>query len=65
MSRRASVAVTGETRESQTFEPPVVTRPSISMMSLSATGTPWNRLAALPARRAESASRAAASDSSA
>ena len=65
MSRRASVAVTGDTRDSQTFEPPVVTRPSISMMSLSATGTPWNLPAALPARRAESASRAAARASSA
>ena len=39
-SRRASVAVRGETRDSQTFEPPVVTRPSMSMMSLSAIGTP-------------------------
>ena len=63
--RRARVAVTGETRFSQTFEPPVVTRPSRSMMSLSAIGTPWKRPTAWPARRARSAARAAVRASSA
>ena len=52
-------------RDSQTFEPPVVTRPRRSMMSLSAIGTPWNLPAALPARRAASAAVAAARASSA
>ena len=52
-SRLARVAVTSETRFSQTFEPPVVIRPSRSMMSLSAIGTPWKRPTAWPARRAE------------
>ena len=63
--RRARVAVVAETRFSQTFEPPVVIRPSRSMMSLSAIGTPWKRPTAWPDRRARSAARAAARASSA
>ena len=39
-SRRTSVAVVGETRFSQCLLPMVVTRPSMSMMSLSAMGMP-------------------------
>ena len=65
MRRRARVAVAGETRASQTFEPLVVIRPSRSMMSLRAIGTPWNRPTAWPARRARSAALAAARASSA
>src|SRR3984893_11944646 len=41
ISRRARVAVTGERRSRHTIEPPVVTRPSRSIRSLSAIGTPW------------------------
>ena len=40
ISRSARVAVTGDTRSAQTFDPPVVTRPSRSTRSLSAIGTP-------------------------
>ena len=40
MSRSASVAVTGDTRSANTFEPPVVIRPPRSTRSLSAMGTP-------------------------
>ena len=40
MTRSARVAVTGETRSAQNFEPPVVTRPSRSTRSLRAIGTP-------------------------
>ena len=38
--RFTRVAVRGETRFSHTFEPPVVTRPSMSTMSFTAIGTP-------------------------
>jgi hypothetical protein len=38
--RDTSVAVTCETRSAHTFDPPVVIRPSMSTMSLTATGMP-------------------------
>jgi len=60
-----SVAVCGETRFSHTFEPPVVMRPSQSMMSFTATGIPWNGPTACPAALASSAAFAARSASSA
>jgi hypothetical protein len=65
ISLRASVAVCGETRFSHTFEPPVVTRPSMSMMSFSATGMPWNGPIRCPAAIAWSAACAARIASSA
>ncbi len=65
MSLRASVAVRGETRFSQAFEPPVVTRPFMSMMSFSATGTPWNGPMRWPEAIASSAAWAARNASSA
>jgi hypothetical protein len=60
-----SVAVCGETRFSHTFEPPVVTRPSMSTMSFTATGIPWNGPRRCPAAIASSAARAARNASSA
>ena len=59
MSRSASVAVTGDTRSTHTFDPPVVTRPSRSTRSLSAMGTPWSGPTRWPARMARSAASAA------
>ena len=59
MARSASVAVTGETRSAQTFEPPVVTRPSRSTRSFSAMGTPWSGPMRWPERIARSAPSAA------
>ena len=59
MSRSARVAVTGDTRSAQTLEPPVVTRPSRSIRSLSAMGTPWSGPTRCPARIARSAPSAA------
>ena len=59
MARSASVAVTGETRSAQTFEPPVVTRPSRSTRSFSAIGTPWSGPMRWPERIARSAPSAA------
>ena len=54
--RRARVAVTGETRPAHGFDPPVVTRPSSSTRSFSATGMPWSGPIAVA--RAEGAVRA-------
>jgi hypothetical protein len=59
IARSARVAVTGETRSAQTFEPPVVTRPSRSTRSLSAMGTPWSGPTRWPERIARSAPSAA------
>ncbi len=59
MSREASVAVTDEMRSLQAFDPPVVTRPSSSTMSLSAIGTPWSGPTRWPERIARSALSAA------
>jgi hypothetical protein len=59
MRRSASVAVTGDTRLAQTFEPPVVTRPSRSTRSLRAMGTPCSGPTRCPAREALSAASAA------
>ena len=64
-TRRASVAVVGDTRFAQTFEPPVVTRPSRSTRSLSAIGTPCSGPTAWPERIARSAASAASRASAA
>ena len=64
ISRRASVAVAGETRLSQCLLPPVVTRPSMSMMSFSAMGTPCQGPIPWPARIALCAASAQALASS-
>ena len=64
ISRRASVAVAGEIRFSQCLLPPVVMRPSMSMMSLSAIGTPCQGPMAWPARIALCAASAQARASS-
>ena len=57
--RRASVAVSVDRRSCQTCEPPVVTRPSISIRSLSAIGMPCSGPIAWPDRIALSAASAA------
>ena len=64
ISRRASVAVVGEMRFSQCLLPIVVTRPSMSMMSFSAIGTPCQGPTAWPARIALCAASARARASS-
>jgi hypothetical protein len=65
IARSARVAVAGETRLAQTFEPPVVTRPSRSTRSFSAIGTPWSGPMRCPERIARSAPSAARRASSA
>ena len=64
ISRRARVAVVGDTRPAQCLLPPVVMRPSMSMMSFSAIGTPCQGPTPWPARIALWAASAAASASS-
>ena len=59
ISRSASVAVTGETRSIQTFEPPVVTRPWRSTRSFSAIGMPCSGPIRWPLVIARSAASAA------
>ena len=59
------VVFKNETRCSQTLEPPVVIRPSRSMMSFSAIGTPWKGPTAWPVRIAFPAASAASRASSA
>ena len=63
-SARAKVAVAGERRSRHTIEPPVVTRPSMSIRSFSAIGTPCSGPTAWPARIALSAASAASRASS-
>ena len=64
ISLRASVAVAGERRSRHAIEPPVVTRPSRSIKSLSAIGTPCSGPTEWPERIALSAASAASRASS-
>src|SRR5262249_22965471 len=59
LALRTTVAVVWETRSSQTLDPPVVTRPSISTRSFNAIGIPCSGPTECPARIALSAASAA------